>query len=201
MTVIIGLTGSIGMGKTTASNMFHRLGLPICDSDLLVHGMLAKGGTAVLPVAAEFDGVVRDGAVDRAALGQKVFSDKVALKRLEQIIHPLVRLKQVEFIKMCRRQNRVAGILDVPLLYEVKTDQICDFTVVVSAPKFIQKQRVMARPGMTLNRFEETLDRQMPDIEKQKRADFVVPTGLNKRHTLNHLCKIIRTLQNPRNLK
>tara|TARA_A100001037_G_C15136397_1_gene631402 strand:- start:2032 stop:2637 length:606 start_codon:yes stop_codon:yes gene_type:complete len=201
MTVIIGLTGSIGMGKTTASNMFHRLGLPICDSDLLVHGMLAKGGTAVLPVAAEFDGVVRDGAVDRAALGQKVFSDKVALKRLEQIIHPLVRLKQVEFIKMCRRQNRVAGILDVPLLYEVKTDQICDFTVVVSAPKFIQKQRVMARPGMTANRFEETLDRQMPDIEKQKRADFVVPTGLNKRHTLNHLCKIIRTLQNPRNLK
>jgi len=201
MTVIIGLTGSIGMGKTTASNMFHRLGLPICDSDLLVHGMLAKGGTAVLPVAAEFDGVVRDGAVDRAALGQKVFSDKVALKRLEQIIHPLVRLKQVEFIKMCRRQNRVAGVLDVPLLYEVKTDQICDFTVVVSAPKFIQKQRVMARPGMTLNRFEETLDRQMPDIEKQKRADFVVPTGLNKRHTLNHLCKIIRTLQNPRNLK
>lgn len=201
MTVIIGLTGSIGMGKTTASNMFHRLGLPICDSDLLVHGMLAKGGTAVLPVAAEFDGVVRDGAVDRAALGQKVFSDKVALKRLEQIIHPLVRLKQVEFIKMCRRQNRVAGILDVPLLYEVKTDQICDFTVVVSAPKFIQKQRVMARPGMTANRFEETLDRQMPDIEKQKRADFVVPTGLNKRHTLNHLCKIIRALQNPRNLK
>ena len=201
MTVIIGLTGSIGMGKTTASNMFHRLGLPICDSDLLVHGMLAKGGTAVLPVAAEFDGVVRDGAVDRAALGQKVFNDKVALKRLEQIIHPLVRLKQVEFIKMCRRQNRVAGILDVPLLYEVKTDQICDFTVVVSAPKFIQKQRVMARPGMTPNRFEETLDRQMPDIEKQKRADFVVPTGLNKRHTLNHLCKIIRTLQNPRNLK
>ena len=201
MTVIIGLTGSIGMGKTTASNMFHRLGLPICDSDLLVHGMLAKGGTAVLPVAAEFDGVVRDGAVDRVALGQKVFSDKVALKRLEQIIHPLVRLKQVEFIKMCRRQNRVAGILDVPLLYEVKTDRICDFTVVVTAPKFIQKQRVMARPGMTPNRFEETLDRQMPDIEKQKRADFVVPTGLNKRHTLNHLCKIIRTLQNPRNLK
>ena len=201
MTVIIGLTGSIGMGKTTASNMLHRLGLPICDSDLLVHGMLAKGGTAVLPVAAEFDGVVRDGAVDRVALGQKVFSDKVALKRLEQIIHPLVRLKQVEFIKMCRRQNRVAGILDVPLLYEVKTDRICDFTVVVSAPKFIQKQRVMARPGMTPNRFEETLDRQMPDIEKQKRADFVVPTGLNKRHTLNHLCKIIRTLQNPRNLK
>jgi dephospho-CoA kinase len=200
MTVIIGLTGSIGMGKTTASNMFHRLGLPICDSDLLVHGMLAKGGTAVLPVAAEFDGVVRDGAVDRVVLGQKVFSDKVALKRLEQIIHPLVRLKQVEFIKMCRRQNRVAGILDVPLLFEVKTDQICDFTVVVSAPKFIQKQRVMARPGMTPNRFEETLDRQMPDIEKQKRADFVVPTGLNKRHTLNHLCKIIRNLQNPRNL-
>ena len=200
MTVIIGLTGSIGMGKTTASSMLHRLGLPICDSDLLVHRLLGRGGAAVLSVGAVFDGVIKNGVVDRAALGKRVFSDAGALKKLEEIIHPLVRLKQVQFIKMCRRQNRVAGVLDVPLLYEVKTDQICDYTVVVSAPEFIQKQRVMARPGMTPARFTETLDRQMTDREKQKRADFVIPTGLNKRHTLNQLCKIIRTLQNPRKL-
>ena len=199
MTVIIGLTGSIGMGKTTASQMLHRLGLPICDSDFLVHRMLARDGEAVSPVGAVFDGVVTNGAVDRVALGKKVFSDLEALKRLEEIIHPLVRLKQVQFIKICRRQNRFAGILDVPLLYEVNTDQICDCTIVVSAPEFIQKQRVMARAGMTAARFTETLARQMPDIEKQKRADFVVPTGLNKRHTLNRLCRIIRTFQKPRN--
>jgi dephospho-CoA kinase len=162
--------------------------------------MLGRGGAAVLSVGAVFDGVIKNGAVDRAALGKRVFSDAGALKKLEEIIHPLVRLKQVQFIKMCRCQNRVAGVLDVPLLYEVKTDQICDYTVVVSAPGFIQKQRVMARPGMTSARFTETLARQMPDREKQKKADFVVPTGLNKRHTLNQLCKIIRTLQNPRKL-
>ncbi len=199
MTVIIGLTGSIGMGKTTASLMLRRLGLPICDSDLLVHRMLARDGEAVSLVGAEFEGVVINDAVDRAALGKKVFGDTEELKRLEKIIHPLVRLKQIQFIKTCRRQNRIAGILDVPLLYEVNTDQICDFTIVVSAPEFIQKQRVMARAGMTAARLSKTLARQMPDIEKQKRADFVVPTGLNKRHTLNRLYKIIRSFQNPRN--
>lgn len=198
MTVIIGLTGSIGMGKTTASNMLHGLGLPICDSDFLVHGLLAKGGEAVSSVAAVFDDVVKNEAVDRGALGKRVFSNRGALKQLEEIIHPLVRVRQAQFIKMCRSQKRLAGVLDVPLLFEVKTDQICDFTVVVSAPEFIQKQRVMARPGMTQARLRETLARQMPDIEKRKRADFVVPTGLNKRHTLNHLCRIIRTLQNSR---
>lgn len=200
MTVIIGLTGSIGMGKTTASNMLYRRGLPVCDSDLLVHGMLARGGAAVSSVGATFDGVIKNGAVDRAALGKTVFGDVGALKQLEEIIHPLVRIKQAQFIKTCRRQNRVAAILDVPLLYEVETDRICDYTIVVSAPEFIQKQRVMARAGMTSARFTETLARQIPDTEKRKRADFVVPTGLNKRHTLNQLCKIIKMLQNPRNL-
>ena len=199
MTVIIGLTGSIGMGKTTASGMLRGLGLPICDSDLLVHDLLAKGGAAVSSVGDVFDDVIKNGEVDRVALGKKVFSNLEVLKKLEGIIHPLVRAKQVQFIKTCRRQKYVTGVLDVPLLYEVKTDRLCDFTVVVSAPDFIQKQRVMARPGMTQERFGETLARQMPDIEKRKRADFVVPTGLNKRHTLNHLFKIIRTLQNPRN--
>ena len=196
MTLIIGLTGSIGMGKTTASGMLRRLGLPVCDSDLLVHRLLEKGGAAVSLVGAVFDDVIKNDAVDRAALGKRVFSNLAALKQLEEIIHPLVRAKQVQFIKTCRSQKFVAGVLDVPLLYEVKTDRLCDFTVVVSAPEFIQKQRVMARPGMTPARFRETLARQMPDTEKRKRADFIVPTGLNKRHTLNHLRKIIRALQN-----
>ena len=195
MTVVIGLTGSIGMGKTTASNMLHRLGLPVCDSDSLVHRMLAKGGDAVPFVSDVFDGVVTDGAVDRAALGQQVFGNAEALKQLEQIMHPLVRAAQKKFIKLCRGHRLFAVVLDVPLLFEVETDKLCDLTLVVSAPRFIQEQRVLARPGMTRERFEATLQRQMPDIEKRKRADIVVQSGLNKRHTSDQLTKIVGWLR------
>lgn len=195
MTVVIGLTGSIGMGKTTASNMLHRLGLPVCDSDSLVHRMLAKGGDAVPFVDDVFDGVVTDGAVDRAALGKQVFGNAEALKQLEQIMHPLVRAAQKKFIKLCRGRRLFAVVLDVPLLFEVETDKLCDLTLVVSAPRFIQEQRVLARPGMTRERFEATLQRQMPDIEKRKRADIVVQSGLNKRHTSDQLTKIVGWLR------
>jgi dephospho-CoA kinase len=195
MTVVIGLTGSIGMGKTTASNMLHRLGLPICDSDSLVHKMLAKGGAAVPFVSEGFDDVLSDGAIDRAALGKLVFGNAEALKQLEQIMHPLVRAAQNKFIKVCRGRRNFAAVLDVPLLFEVETDKLCDLTLVVSAPRFIQEQRVLARPGMTRERLEATLQRQMPDFEKRKRADIVVQTGLNKRHTLDQLVQTVSWLR------
>ncbi|MBK20515.1 MAG: dephospho-CoA kinase [Rhodospirillaceae bacterium] len=195
MTTVIGLTGSIGMGKTTASNMLKGMGLPVCDSDSLVHQLLGKGGAAVSPVGKHFDNVVVDEAVDRAALGQKVFGNADALKQLENIIHPLVRAAQQRFIKTCRSQKRFAVVLDVPLLFEVETDKICDLTLVVSAPRFIQAQRVLSRPGMKEERFHATLKRQMSDREKRKRADFVVQTGLNKRETLNRLREIVKLLR------
>ncbi len=196
MTTVIGLTGSIGMGKTTASNMLRRLGLPICDSDALVHKLLAKGGAAVPIVSAEFKNVVVDRTVDRAALGKQVFGNADALKRLEQLIHPLVRAEQKNFIKACRGRRHFGAVLDVPLLFEVETDKLCDLTLVVSAPKFIQEQRVLSRPGMTLERFQATLARQIPDLEKRKKADIVVQTGLNKRHTSDQLVEIVRWLRN-----
>ena len=195
MTVVIGLTGSIGMGKTTASDMLRRQGLPICDSDSLVHKMLAKGGAAVPFVNDVFDGVVSEGAIDRAALGKQVFGNADALKQLEQIMHPLVRAAQKKFIKVCRGRRAFAIVLDVPLLFEVETDKLCDMTLVVSAPRFIQEQRVLARPGMTHERLEATLQRQMPDFEKRKRADITIQTGLNKRHTSDQLTKIVRWLR------
>ncbi|NKB20356.1 MAG: dephospho-CoA kinase [Alphaproteobacteria bacterium] len=195
MTTVIGLTGSIGMGKTTASDMLHRLGLPICDSDSLVHKMLAKGGAAVPIVGDVFENVISDGAVDRPALGKQVFGNAEALKQLEQIMHPLVRAGQKDFIKICRGRRVFAVVLDVPLLFEVETDRLCDLTLVVSAPKFIQEQRVLARPGMTRDRLTATLQRQMPDLEKRRRADIVVQTGLNKRHTSDQLTNIVSWLR------
>ena len=190
MTVIVGLTGSIGMGKTTAALMFRSLGLPICDSDDLVHNLIKKGGAAVSQIGEEFEGAVFDGEVNRAVLGKMVFENTAALTNLENILHPLVKASQQQFIKRCRLRRLPAVVLDVPLLFEVETDRICDFTIVVSAPEFIQRQRVMARPGMTPQRLDATIRRQMPDIEKRKKADFVVCTGLSKRHTFNQLYRI-----------
>jgi len=190
VTVIVGLTGSIGMGKTSAALMLRSLGLPICDSDGLVHNLMKKGGAAVSQIGAEFEGVVLGGEVDRAVLGKMVFENTAALSSLEHILHPLVRASQQQFIKRCKSRRLPAAVLDVPLLFEVETDRICDFTIVVSAPEFIQRQRVMARPGMTPQRLAATIGRQMSDLEKRKKADFVVYTGLNKRHTFNQLYRI-----------
>jgi dephospho-CoA kinase len=193
--IILGLTGSIGMGKSTAGGMLRRMGIPVCDSDAIVHRLLGTGGAAVEPVGRAFEGVVRKGAVDRAALGQRVFTDPGALKRLEAIIHPLVFAAQEAFLKrMAARRERVV-VLDVPLLFEVGSDALCDATIVVTAPRFLQDQRVLRRPGMTRARMEGALARQMPDHEKRRRADFVVQTGRGKRDTLNQLTDIVTLVQ------
>lgn len=196
--IVVGLTGSIGMGKSTAAAMFRRLGVEVCDSDALVHRMLGRGGAAVAAVGRAFGGVVRDGAVDRAALGRRVFGDRAALGRLEAIIHPLVRAAQLRFLKAAAARHAPIVVLDVPLLFESGTDALCDVTVVVTAPRFLQEQRVLSRPGMTAARLEATLARQMSDAEKRRRADFVIQTGRGYRPALNRVGEIVRLLRNRR---
>jgi dephospho-CoA kinase len=192
---VIGLTGSIGMGKSTAAAMFRRLGVPVHDADAAVHRLLARGGSAVKPVEAAFPGVVCGGAVDRAALGRRVFGDPVALRRLEAILHPLVRAASVRFLARTRGRRQDLAVLDVPLLFETGGEKRCDAVVVVSAPPFVQRGRVLARPGMTEARLAQILAQQMPDREKRVRADFVVETGLGKRYTLCSIAEIISILR------
>ena len=192
--IVLGLTGSIGMGKTTAAGMLRRLGCPVHDSDAAVHALLGRGGAAVPAVAAAFPGTVRDGAVDRAALGARVFGDTEALRRLEAIIHPAVRASQARFLAACARRGVRIAVLDIPLLFESGAEVRVDAVAVVSAPRQVQRARVMARPGMTEAKFRSILARQMPDAEKRRRADFVVPTGLGRAATLKALRRIVTIL-------
>tara|TARA_Y100001933_G_scaffold204751_1_gene207100 strand:+ start:5253 stop:5927 length:675 start_codon:yes stop_codon:yes gene_type:complete len=193
--IILGLTGSIGMGKSTASTMFRRMGVPVYDSDASVHIVLSKCGAAVKPINAAFPGVVSDGAVDRDALGKRVFGDDAALKALESIVHPLVRKVQDNFLKGCAVRRVPLVVLDIPLLFEAKLDVRCDAVVVVSAPGFLQKARVLARTGMTQEKFDGILARQIPDAIKRRRADFVVPSGCGKAETLRHLSRIVKLIK------
>jgi dephospho-CoA kinase len=190
--IVLGLSGSIGMGKSTASAMFRRMGVPVYDSDAAVHVVLGRGGAAVAPIATAFPGVVNGGAVDRQALGKRVFGDDAALKALEAIVHPLVRRRQGDFLKRCAARRVPLAVLDIPLLFEVRLDVRCDILVVVSAPARIQAARVLARPGMTQDKFDGILARQMPDAEKRRLADFVVPSGRGKAETLRRLTRIAK---------
>ena len=193
--VILGLTGSIGMGKSFAARVFRRLGVPVHDADAAVHRLLNRGGAAVASVEAAFPGVVRDGAVDRGLLGGAVFADAKALARLEAILHPLVRSQAAAFLKRQCRQRRPVVVLDIPLLFETGGQRLCDAVIVVSAPPAVQAARVLGRKGMTRNRLEAILAKQMPDREKRRRADFVVPTGGSKRETLRRLAAIVRLMR------
>ena len=165
--VILGLTGSIGMGKSTAASLLRRQGVWVHDADATVHRLFAKGGAAVTPVGRAFPGVVRNGAVDRAALGKRVFGDAKALRRLETIVHPLVRAHTDRFLAAAARARRRLVVLDIPLLLETGGGR-SDAVVVVTAPPFIQAQRVLARPRMTPERLEAILCQQMPDREKRR---------------------------------
>jgi dephospho-CoA kinase len=196
---ILGLTGSVGMGKSTAAKMLRRMGVPVYDADAAVHGMMSRGGIAVAKVAAAFPGVEHNGAIDRAALGKRVFGDEPAMKRLEAIIHPLVREDEKAFLAAQHRRKTRLVAMDVPLLFESGRQERYDATMVVTAPAFVQRARVMARPGMTPARFAAILARQMPDVEKRKRADFIVPSGLGRAATWRSLRAVLRKLagENP----
>ncbi len=191
---ILGLTGSVGMGKSTAATMLKRMGVPVYDADAAVHRMMRRGGIAVAKVAAAFPGVERDGAIDRAALGKLVFGNEPAMKRLEAIIHPLVREDEKAFLAAHRRRKTPLVVMDVPLLFESGRQKRYDATIVVTAPPFLQRARVMARPGMSPARFAAIMARQMPDEEKRKRADFIVPSGLGRAVTWRGLRAVLRKL-------
>ncbi len=192
MTFILGLTGSIAMGKSTASRIFESFGIPVFDADGAVHALFAPGGGAVLPVLEAFPecGDLSSG-IDRKALGQAVFDNALALRRLEQIVHPLVRATQRRFLVEQVTARRALAVMDIPLLYETGGDRLMDAVAVVSAPAFLQAQRVLRRPGMSRRRLDAILARQLPDRQKRKRADFVIPTGLGRRPSIEAIAAIV----------
>jgi len=172
---VIGLTGSIGMGKSTTAAMFARRGVPVHSADATVHRLYS--GEAVTLIEAAFPGVTADGAVDRARLAERVVDDSAALVRLEAIVHPLVRQNEEAFLAKARAGGRRLVVVDVPLLFETGATERFDVIVVVSADPKIQRERVLARPGMTEEKFARLLSRQTPDSEKRRRAHFVVDSG------------------------
>jgi dephospho-CoA kinase len=198
--VVIGLTGSIGMGKSTAAEMLREMGIPVFDADAEVHRMMARGGEAVAAVEAAFPGVTAEGAVDRGRLGARVFGDAEALRRLERILHPRVGAAERRFLACAAMRRAGLVVRDVPLLFETGGDRRCDHTLVVSAPAHVQAARVLARPGMTAERLAQIRAKQMPDAEKRRRADFVVPTGLGKRFTRDRLRDIVRRIRRNHNI-
>ena len=195
-TIKLGLTGSIGMGKSEAARMFGRLGVPVFDSDATVHQLLGPGGRAVDAVAAAFPGVAKNGAVDRAALGAAVFGRPADLRRLEGILHPMVRAARARFLRQARARRERLVVFDVPLLFETGGERDCDAVVVVTAPPFVQRARVLGRPGMSPEKFAAILGQQVPDVEKRRRADFIAPTGMGRRVTLNAIRQAITMLCN-----
>ncbi|SFK51459.1 dephospho-CoA kinase [Falsiroseomonas stagni] len=194
---VLGLTGSIGMGKSTAARAFRRLRVPVFDADAAVHRLQARGGAAVRPIEAAFPGTTRDGRVDREALRNRVLGDPAALRVLERIVHPLVRRAERAFLAACRRRGEGLAVLDVPLLFETKGEGRVDAVIVVSAPAATQRARVLARGGMTPERLAAILARQMPDAEKRCRADHVVRTGLSRHAAQRQIKVIVRRLRRP----
>jgi dephospho-CoA kinase len=194
---IIGLTGSIGMGKTTTAQLFGEAGVPVYDADSAVHALYAKGGPAAPLLEAEFPGVTRDGAVDREALSARVLNDPEALRRLEGIVHPLLADSRTAFIAAAVSAGADAVVIDVPLLFETGGDRMMQAVVVVSAPEAVQRERVLARPGMTPAKLDAILARQTPDAEKRARADFVVDTGQGLEHARRQVAEVLSTVRAP----
>ena len=173
--IVVGLTGSVGMGKSTTATMFAAAGVPVFDADAAVHALYE--GAAVAPVEAAFPGVTRDGAIDRAALGERVIGDAAAMRRLEAIVHPLVRTARKTFLEEARAGGAAIAVLDIPLLFETGGESEVDVVVLASAPEAVQRARVLARPGMTQARFEAIRAKQTPDAEKRAKTDYIVETG------------------------
>jgi dephospho-CoA kinase len=193
--IVIGLTGGIGMGKSTAARAFRRLGIPVHDADAAVHRLYARGGEGVRAIAALAPEAVIDGAVSREALRRRALSDPAFLARLEAAIHPLVRKQERSFLARCRRAHRPIAVLDIPLLFETGSDRRVDHVVVVSAPAATQRARVLPRPGMTEARLAAIRARQMPDTEKRRRADTVIRTGLSRHHAQRAIRRLVARLR------
>jgi dephospho-CoA kinase len=189
---ILGLTGSIGMGKSTTAKFFAEEGVPVHDADAAVHRLYE--GEAAKAIEAAFPGTTVNGQVNREKLGQRVLGDDIAMKRLEHIVHPLVRQAEERFLADAEKTGAKAALLDIPLLYETAGDKRCDAVVVVSAPSDVQRLRAFERPGMTNEKFTAILAKQTPDTEKRRRADFVVDTSKGFDAARNQVRDILKAI-------
>lgn len=188
--IVLGLTGSIGMGKSTVAHMFADEGVPVFEADKAVHELYR--GEAVPLIEEAFPGTTRDGEVDRALLAKAVLDNPAALARLETMVHPLVHRMEREFLDRARASGAALAVLDIPLLFENWQENRCDLVVVVSAPEGVQRVRVLERAGMTEEKLASILRRQMPDTEKRRRADIVIDTSGDKEDTRRIVRDIVR---------
>lgn len=193
--IIVGLTGSIAMGKSETARMFARQGVPVFDSDAAVHALYASGGEAVPIMAGLAPGAVVDGAVDRKRLAAEVMTDPGLLKRIELAVHPLVQARQKRFLETAAAAGKDLAILDVPLLFETGREKTVDKIVVVSAGPELQRDRALQRPGMTPEKLDFILGKQMPDAEKRRRADFVIDTSKGLPDAESQVQKIVAILK------
>lgn len=191
----IGLTGSIGMGKTTVAKMFAARGIPVFDADAAVHQLYARGGAAVTPVGAAFPGAVKDGAIDRPALSALVVGKPAEIKRLEAIVHPLVARLREDFLSQAEQRGEAMVVLEIQMLLEGGSAKTLDAIVVVSAPEAMQRDRALARPGMSEEKLAGILSNQMPDAEKRARADYIIDTGVSLAETEQQVEALIATLR------
>jgi dephospho-CoA kinase len=192
---ILGLTGSIGMGKTTAARAFKTLGIPVYDADTTIHKLMNENNAVVAEIKKIFPEAVKNNIIDRNILGSMVFGDMSILRELEKILHPRARVLQYKFMRCAAKNRQNMIVLDIPLLFETKGDQFCDAVIVVSAPSFVQRSRVLARANMTEKKFIEICNRQLSDKEKRIRANYIIPTGLGKSVSLTYIKKIIKDVK------
>jgi len=192
--IVFGLTGSIGMGKSTAASMLKKLGVPVHDSDQAVHAALKPRGAAFEEVAVTFPAAwdKKNRVIDRKALGDIVFHDKAQMRKLESILHPIAAASQKKFIMQMRGKGKKAVALEIPLLFETGAESRVDYTICVTAPHAIQRRRVLARKNMTEEKFRSILSSQMPDAQKQSLSDFIVQTGMGYGTTYRELRKILK---------
>ena len=193
--IVIGLTGSIGMGKSTVAAQFERLGVRVCSADAIVHQFLKKDGLAVEMIGEMFPGTVKNNEVDRKKLGEIVFNDSEAREELEEFLHPLVVAEEEWFVRSEARKGAKMVVLEIPLLFETGAQLRCDTTVVVTAPPYLQMQRVMRRPNMTKEKFRAILKAQMPDREKRQRAGVVIHTGMGRKASFTQVAHLVQKLR------
>jgi dephospho-CoA kinase len=192
---VVGLTGSIGMGKTETAKLFARLGIAVHDADAVVHGLYDHNGAAVEAIGRAFPGVVKDGKVDRVVLSSQLTGNEAAFQRLESIVHPLVRDAENAFLEAATKRGEDLVVLDIPLLFEIGGEKRVDAVIVVSAPADAQRARVLAREGMTLEKLEAIHARQMPDVDKRAKADFVIETDKGLAHAYEAVKRVAAALR------
>ena len=193
--IILGLTGSIGMGKSTTASMFADFGVPVYDADAAVHAIYAEGGAAVVPLSEVFPEAVQNNQVQRDILRHIITESPGRLRELEAVVHPLVAKSQIAFRSEAVANNAPLVVLDIPLLYETGGDSRCDYVAIVTTSAEEQKTRVLSRPGMTEQAFEQILQKQLPDAEKRARADFIINTGFGLDFARKHVEALIDLLQ------